>query len=67
MIFHNGVPIGVISKGDMMKLIAVQRQNFGMLDYYNKAKKVQQEGLHLPEEGQQEVSEEEEKVGNLKG
>ena len=27
VIFHNGVPISVISKGDMMKPIAAQRQN----------------------------------------
>ena len=56
MIFHNGVPIGVISKGDMMKLIAPQTRNFGMLNYNNRtkakeAKKVQQEELRLHEEG----------------
>ena len=36
VIFHNGVPIIVISKGDMMKPIAAQRQNLGMLDYNNR-------------------------------
>ena len=33
VIFYNGVPTGVISQGDMMKLRAVQRQNFGKLDF----------------------------------
>ena len=36
VIFHNGVSIVVNSKGDMMKLLAAQRQNFGMLDYNNR-------------------------------
>ena len=83
VIFHYGVPIVVISKGDMMKRIAAQRHNFAMLNYNHrtkakKAKKVQQEGLHLHEEGQQEElhlhkdfqqegSEEEEKASNIKG
>ena len=30
VIFHNGVPIVMISKVGVMKLIAAQRQNFGM-------------------------------------
>ena len=50
-----------IGKTDYKRLVS------NMLRFITTKKKVQQEGLHLHEVGQQEVSEEEEKIGVLRG